>query len=1005
MTTPPDSAARERALDLSTSFLVQAPAGSGKTELLTQRFLALLTIVDAPESIVAITFTRKAAGEMRTRIADALRAAQGEEPAEAHKKKTWSLARAALARDEALAWGLIDNPSRLRVQTLDSLCASIAAQMPWMSRLGGPPAVADDAAELHREAALRTLALLESSLGEPVARLLVHVDNNHERACELLAEMLAKRDQWLRHIGALDRAELEAALARVREEGERRAREVVPAWAWEKSGVSTLEEIREYLLTDKGPVRKKFKELQDCDFSALNEVRYLPPAAYTDAQWSLIVALFDVLKLAAAELRLLFQERRAVDFIEVTMAAIEALGTDDDPTPLAYSLDFRMQHLLVDEFQDTSVTKLRLLERLTAEWTPGDGRTVFAVGDPMQSIYSFQEAEVTLFQRCRERGLGRLPLSFLQLTANFRSTSDMVAWFNGAFPLVLGANDDIASGAVRYAPSVTTQPGGGGALFHPVAGEVEEARRVADLVEASNEGTVAILVSRRAAAFELVAQLRRRGIRYQAVEMDKLADRPIVQDLRALTRALLHPGDRVACLSVARAPWFGKTLAELLAGDALESEALKSAVAERRRRPLRRWVEETWRAIGGPACLRDEAEREDAETYFQLLETASEDLARLDRALADLYAAPDPKADGRVQIMTMHKAKGLEFDTVILAGIAKGRSRQDSSLLRWRETADGNLLLGSIRELGGGKDLVYEYLGKLRSTRERHEGNRLLYVAATRARRRLHMIGWVNDHGQPETNSFLARLWHVAYAAFQTPIPAASEPAPPAGGVVRRLTPSWRDIELPKALEWTIDALPVDDEPVSYDWSGETLRLIGTAVHGVMQRMAEERWTIADVDRHQGALRARLVSLGVPKAEMDAALDRTLRALRGALSSERGRWVLDEHAEARNEWELCAVVNRNVYHYQLDRTFVDADGVRWIVDYKTSVHEGGDIEGFLNNERERYRPQLERYAFAMARIDSRPIKLGLYFPLLDGWREWSWAPSVAGEAAADGVAR
>jgi hypothetical protein len=267
------------------------------------------------------------------------------------------------------------------------------------------------------------------------------------------------------------------------------------------------------------------------------------------------------------------------------------------------------------------------------------------------------------------------------------------------------------------------------------------------------------------------------------------------------------------------------------------------------------------------------------------------------------------------------------------------------------------------------------------------------------------MIGWVNDHGQPETNSFLARLWHVAAAAFAMPVPAAGEPAPPRGAVVRRLTPSWRDIELPKALEWTIDALPMDDEPVSYDWSGETLRLIGTAVHGVMQRMAEERWTIADVDRHQGALRARLVSLGVPKAEMDAALDRTLRALRGALSSERGRWVLDEHAEARNEWELCAVVNRNVYHYQLDRTFVDADGVRWIVDYKTSVHEGGDIEGFLNNERERYRPQLERYAFAMARIDSRPIKLGLYFPLLDGWREWSWAPSVAGEAAADGVAR
>jgi len=1001
MTTPPDFAARERALDLGASFLVQAPAGSGKTELLTQRFLALLAHVDAPESIVAITFTRKAAGEMRTRIADALRAAQGEEPAEAHKKKTWSLAKAALTRDDALAWGLIDNPSRLRVQTLDSLCASIAAQMPWMSRLGGPPTVADDAKELHRESALRTLALLESPLGEPVARLLLHVDNNHERACELLAAMLAKRDQWLRHIAALDRAELETALARVRQEGEQRARAVVPPSAWEMPGAATLEDVAELLLTKTGSVRKKFKELQDCDLSALHEVRSLPPVSYTDAQWELIVALFEVMKLAAAELRLLFQERQAVDFIEVTMAAIEALGPDDDPTPLAYSLDFRTQHLLVDEFQDTSVTKLRLLERLTAEWTPGDGRTVFAVGDPMQSIYSFQEAEVTLFQRCRERGLGRLPLEFLQLTANFRSTSDMVAWFNGAFPQVLGANDDIASGAVRYAPSVTTQSGGGGALFHAVAGEVEEARRVADLVESASEGTVAILVSRRAAAFGLVGELRRRGIRYQAVEMDRLADRPIVQDLRALTRALLHPGDRVAWLSVARAPWFGKTLAELFAGGALESDSLKNAVAERRRRPLRRWVEETWRAIGGPACLRDEAEREDAETYFQLLETASEDLAQLDRALDDLYAAPDPKADGRVQIMTMHKAKGLEFDTVILAGIAKAKKGQDSSLLRWRETAGGaDLIVGSIRELGGDEDLIYKFLGKLRTAREKHEGNRLLYVAATRARRHLHMTGWVGANGQPETNSFLARLWHVAAGAFAAPVPAAAQPEPSTGGVVRKLTHAWREIPLPKAMEWTVDALPVDDEPVSYDWSGETLRLIGTAVHGVMQRMAEERWTIGDVERYEGSLRARLVSLGVPAGEMNTALDRTMRALRGALDSERGKWVLGDHHEARNEWELCVVVNRIVRHYQLDRTFVDADGVRWIIDYKTSSHEGGGVDSFLDNERERYRPQLERYAEVMARIDARPIKLGLYFPLLDGWREWGWERSVAGEVGA-----
>ncbi|MBM3754578.1 MAG: DNA helicase UvrD [Acidobacteria bacterium] len=1002
MTTPPDFAARERALNLSTSFLVQAPAGSGKTELLTQRYLALLGAVDDPETIVAITFTRKAAGEMRTRIGDALRAAAGEEPVEEYKRKTWGLARAVLARDAERGWGLPENPSRLRVLTLDALCASIAAQMPWMSRLGGPPRIAEDAEELHREAALRTLALIETSMGEPVARLLVHVDNNHVRARDLLAAMLARRDQWLRHSGALDRAALEEALAAVREAGERRARAVVPDWAW--AGESSFEAVAEKLLTKEGTVRKKFKDLQDCDLTALHEVRLLPPVAYTDAQWSLIVALFDVLKLAAAELRLLFQESRTVDFIEVAMGAIEALGGDDDPTALAYALDYGVQHLLIDEFQDTSVTKMRLLKRLTAEWTPGDGRTVFAVGDPMQSIYSFQEAEVTLFRRCRENGLGRLPLEFLQLTANFRSSSDMVAWFNGAFPAVLGGRDDDGEGAVRYTASEPTRAPGGGAEFHAVAGEMEESRRVAELVEAA-EGMVAILVRTKAAAKGVAREMRSRGIKYQAVEIELLADRPIVQDLRALTRYLLHPGDRLARLSVARAPWFGKRLAELLADDSLDDEVLRSAIAERSRRPLRQWVEETWRALGGPACLRDEAEREDAETFFQLLEGAPEDIARLDRELSKLFAAADPKSDGRVQILTMHKAKGLEFDTVILAGLARPQKNMETSLLRWRETVGGeDLIVGSLRELGGDEDLIYKYLGRLRAAREKHEGNRLLYVAATRARRHLHITGWVKN-GQPEASSFLARLWHVAASAFGGPALPAVAPVAPVGGAVRRLTPSWRQIPLPKAMEWTVDALPVDDEPVSYDWSGETLRLIGTAVHGVMERMAEERWTIGDVERYEGSLRARLVSLGVPAGEMNAALDRTMRALRGALASERGKWVLGDHHEARNEWELCVAVNRIVRHYQLDRTFVDADGVRWIIDYKTSSHEGGGLESFLDNERERHRPQLERYAEVMARMDARPIKLGLYFPLLDGWREWGWERSVAGKVGADIVSR
>ena len=155
-----DAAQREAALDPSRSFIVQAPAGSGKTGLLIQRYLRLLAVVERPEEILAITFTRKAAAEMRRRVLEALaRAADAAPPGDHNERKTWTLARAALQRDRDRAWDVGRNAARLRIQTIDSLCASLARQKPVLSRLGAAPAVVDDASDLFREAADRTLAL------------------------------------------------------------------------------------------------------------------------------------------------------------------------------------------------------------------------------------------------------------------------------------------------------------------------------------------------------------------------------------------------------------------------------------------------------------------------------------------------------------------------------------------------------------------------------------------------------------------------------------------------------------------------------------------------------------------------------------------------------------------------------------------------------------------------------------------------------------------------------
>ena len=208
---------RRRALNPAESFIVQAPAGSGKTELLIQRYLQMLSLVNAPEEIVAITFTRKAAAEMRGRIINALEQVAYEQPAaDAAAEITHSLAAQVIAQDAKQEWQLLDNPGRLRIQTIDSLTASLTRQMPILSGFGAQPETLENASELYQLAAANTLTELESgdAWSDSIAILLRHLDNDLPRVRNMLADMLARRDQWLRRITKQQlREDLEASLA------------------------------------------------------------------------------------------------------------------------------------------------------------------------------------------------------------------------------------------------------------------------------------------------------------------------------------------------------------------------------------------------------------------------------------------------------------------------------------------------------------------------------------------------------------------------------------------------------------------------------------------------------------------------------------------------------------------------------------------------------------------------------------------------------------------------
>ncbi len=1003
-----DAAARLRALDPLTSFIVRAPAGSGKTELLIQRYLRLLSTVDAPESILAITFTKKAAAEMRTRVLEALSSAQGPCPEAAHKALTWELARAAGTQ-------LLENPARIRIQTIDSLCVTITRQMPWLARFGSVPEITEKAGPLYQEAARMTL--LGPDNPDAVACLLLHLDNNFVRAQNLLAQMLEKRDQWLRHVtqpGVRSAIEscLEGIVAAGLQELYDAALDAGLAPAPDAGGWLQL---AEELLTTKDEWRKKSRLAQslcsnDTLLDCFKRLRNLPPPRFTDTQWQAMEAIVELLPIAAANLNIVFREHATVDFIELNLASLRALASPEGPTDLGLALGYRIQHILLDEFQDTSYTQFELLQRLTQTWDTGDGRTLFLVGDPMQSIYRFRLAEVGLFLKAWREGVGNVALEPLTLSVNFRSGVGIVEWVNRTFQDAFPEIEDPIHGAVRYsASSPSDQMRSANVHVHAFAGDSSRAaaaERAADLiVEALKHGTVGVLVRARSHLPAIVSELKARGIAYQAIEIDELGERGVIQDLMALTFALLHPADRISQLAVLRAPWSGLTLEQLASDPRAISSKVSEAAANRGRESLRDLVEQTWIHLGGPACITADSELADAQSYFDLLESLEEggdifDFETLREQVRGLFAQPDASADGRLQIMTIHKAKGLEFDTVILPGLDAQPKKDEGQLILWHEPSASQLLFAPISEAGSDEtDGIYKYLSRVEQQKSDYEAVRLLYVAATRARTDLHLIGcaYVKSDGSiaAHSGSFLKILWPAVeshFAALRPALPppdqkeVAWQPRP-----ILRLPSNWKLPDPPPPVRWTHTEAAASEIPeISYEWVGDTLRHVGTAVHAYLARIAKDpsrQWT-------DTGIRAMLRNLGVATTELDAARSLVSRALKRIVNDARGRWVLAPHAEAESELAIGGVSDGQIFEVVIDRTFIDENGVRWVIDYKTSAHSGGSVEQFLANEKRRYQEQLERYARLLAQGETRPIKLGLYFPLVEpSWIEWE-APNV-----------
>lgn len=1166
---PPDHAEREKALDITQSWIVEAPAGSGKTGLLIQRYLKLLTDeeVTEPDQVLAITFTEKATSEIRERVLKQLEAAHGADTSKSDfDRTTRALAQTVVQRDAALGWGLLERPHRLKVRTIDSVCSEIARSLPVLSGAGGAQAPVTDASPLYREAARRTLMQLgggDALLDDSLRVVLLHRDGNLGDVERLIAEMLQWRDQWgelipLRgeelndaYLDGIVLPKLEKVLEReicaaliqlsnalpldILNELSRLAGELGhgDGYRGEPSPIAmcagmhdapgeTAEHLHHWralihlMVKPNGEWRSGFnanwmgfhlekkqvarlKELvgslrdRTGVLEAIQRVNRLPPAQYPEEQWRVAKALFRVLGRALAELQLIFAERSECDFAELGLLARAALRSESSVDALEMALGLRYRHMLVDEMQDTSTSQYELIELLTQGWH-GGGQTVFLVGDPKQSIYLFRQARVERFIETMQTGrIGDLPLGCLRLTANFRSQSGLVSSFNESFSLLFPKNTFHAEEVPYVEASAIRGPsasGANGIVWHAealpagLAGDRlkaekrrrgdDEARAIRTIVEEwrvrslpagrTEPWKIAVLVQNRSHLRHIVAEFRSdRGsgpVPFRAIEIEELGERPEVLDLFALTRALLHPADRVAWLAVLHAPWCGLGLAELhlLAGkddpdwaersmeeviaerghdlseascERLERlwEVLQAAAKQRARVSLSQWVERTWRSLGGDAYL-SATEMVNARRYFELLDeleqqTDGTDLLPLQQRLKKLYAEPETGADA-VDLVTIHRSKGLEWDVVMVPGLEKQPRMDQSPLLTWGEVHaagedSAQMLLAPIAGKGEDSKELNQWLNNLRRVREAAERKRLFYVACTRAREELHLFAAPTSsktgEPQPVRTSLLNAAWPAAQPHF-APLPAPAEVvtmAMPASGAdtyvgdlaarEQQASPMLERLPLtfvPRARFHTDDPLlrterDTSERAVSFvrpEGSFEA-RAMGNAIHALLEVLAGKLAhgvapdeLLTEVANWGGRMTALLRGEGLPSSTVERLRPRVAIAIENTLRDDDGRWLLAALDEAASEYGLISWEERR-RSVRMDRIFragevplASGRNCLWIVDYKTTVHGLQSVERFLEDERKKYGPQMEAYARMVQASTDCELRLGLYYPML-----------------------
>jgi len=997
---PIDQPIRDEVIKPKSSYLVQAPAGSGKTTTLARRILQLLAVVDSPKEIIAISFTNKAAAEMHEKVLEQYKDQENKNVVEKIK-----------LRAKELNWD-DDFMSLLEIMTIDSLASKITRQAPLLSESLFMN-ISEDPYAVY-EAAVKEIMKDNEQLTE----LFPFLNYGYQKIKNQLIAQLENRDQWIERIQYYKNnptiIEDETKVYYLNE---------MKAWVIKLRGLFKKEQIediknilsyldsnfskqennidfwlifRDLIMTKDGNIRRRFgpsegfpKDDEGISYSNklsellinsninnilkdLNNVVYEENIAdiFPTKIHSAAILLSDLeLKLQGQ-----FTVRGELDYTQVVKNAIKTLNDSD----VGILFDEKVSHILIDEFQDINELQKEFLMLLTDNFSGNPKKSFFAVGDPMQSIYRFRKAEISIFDDLQKKQqFGDIRVKACKLEVNFRSNIKIINWLNDTYKNAFGEIDDRDGGLIRYHPSCrgpeTGEIEGDGVKFHIIKNKIKdnytEQKSEADYIfkiiqkiKAKKKETEIVVLARNRSHLRNILTLMRKDKSFsiEATEIDSIEYNQSFQDILCLTKALYNLNDKISWIGILRSPWCGLKLEDLtclfetnstetpwriinntsiteqLTNDGQKRLGLLRSVISkniqyRGRVAHRFFIESIWRQLLGQKTIVDIDDMERIDKFFDLVDQSSSplsiDFEKLDRLIEDLKTNDRTNEPYPVRFYTMHKAKGDEFECVIIPGLGRVPKADDHTLIA--SDNEGQIL--SLNNNKEDQDNLYNYHRSKELIRRQNENIRLLYVAITRAKENCHLIGSVtkNSKGElsPPKNSLLSILWPQDITIENKEFVPAEEFVPK----LRRLKSENFNHNI-KVNTKISPIKNIEKKKISKD---NIYTFTGTLIHNYYELIIKKQLDINNLlSKKLSYIYDIFVKNNFSEPESNSAIKVVESALLSLQNSKDGQWIYQLHEDEKMEVNYLHKISDEIKPVIPDRIFIE-DGIRWIIDYKT----------------------------------------------------------------------